>query len=111
MPVTGMLLGGLGNQMFVVATGYGLAKRLGTNFYIVKEEFAGCLQGNHPRKYYDTIFSAVEKYTYIKDGKKITYNACTIAKEMASKLTTPSEKEANKKIRRSLDCGFLNWLI
>ena len=63
MPVTGMLLGGLGNQMFVVATGYGLAKRLGTNFYIVKEEFAGCLQGNHPRKYYDTIFSAVEKYT------------------------------------------------
>jgi ankyrin repeat protein len=56
-------------------------------------------------------YSAVEKYTFRKDGKKITYNACTIAKEMASKLTTQSEKEANKKIRRSLDCGFLNWFI
>jgi ankyrin repeat protein len=56
-------------------------------------------------------YSAVEKYTFRKDGKKITYNACTIAKEMASKLTTQIEKEANKKIRRSLDCGFLNWFI
>ena len=56
-------------------------------------------------------YSAVEKYSFRKDGKKITYNACTIAKEMTSKLTTEAEKEANKKIRRSLDCGFFNWFI
>jgi ankyrin repeat protein len=56
-------------------------------------------------------YSAVEKYTFRKDGKKITYNACTIAKEIALRLTTQSEKEANKRIRRSLDCGFFYWPI
>lgn len=56
-------------------------------------------------------YSAVEKYTFRKDGKKVTFNVCTIANEMASKLKTSQEKEANKKIRRSLDCGFFNWIF
>lgn len=56
-------------------------------------------------------YSAVEKYTFRKDGKKVTFNACTIAKEMTSKLKTTAEKEANKKIKRSLDCGLLNWVF
>ncbi len=56
-------------------------------------------------------YSAVEKYTFRKDGKKVTFNACKIADEMASKLKTSQEKEANKKIKRSLDCGFLNWIF
>jgi hypothetical protein len=61
MPVTALLMGGLGNQMFIVATGFGLAKKLGTSFYLVRDEFDGCGQGNHPNKYYDNIFASVEK--------------------------------------------------
>ena len=56
-------------------------------------------------------YSAVEKYTFRKDGKKITYNACTIAREMAKKLDNSLEKKANQEIQNSLDCGFLNWLF
>lgn len=62
MPVTALLMGGLGNQMFIVASGFGLAKRLGTSFYLVRDEFDGCGQGNHPRRYYDSIFAGIEKH-------------------------------------------------
>lgn len=56
-------------------------------------------------------FSAVEKYTFRKDGKKITYNACEIARTTAKGLKTDDEKLINTKIKNSLDCGFLSWLF
>lgn len=56
-------------------------------------------------------FSAVEKYTFRKDGKKITYNACDVARETAKKLDNDAEKKINEKIKDSLDCGFLRWLF
>ncbi|WP_408096303.1 ankyrin repeat domain-containing protein [Peredibacter sp. HCB2-198] len=56
-------------------------------------------------------FSAAEKYTFRKDGKKITISACTTAKEMAKKLRTSEEKNTNDKIQSELDCGFLSWLF
>lgn len=56
-------------------------------------------------------YSAVERYTFRKDGKKITYNACTIARDMEKKLETDFEKNANKEIQSNLDCGLLNWLF
>lgn len=56
-------------------------------------------------------FSAVEKYTFRRDGKKITYNACDVARATAKQLKTEEEKNINEKIKDSLDCGFLRWLF
>lgn len=56
-------------------------------------------------------FSAVEKYTFRKDGKKITYNACEVARTTAKGLKTDEEKIISTKIKNSLDCGFLSWLF
>lgn len=56
-------------------------------------------------------FSAVEKYTFRRDGKKITYSACDIARDTGKKLDNDAEKKINEKIKDSLDCGFLRWLF
>lgn len=56
-------------------------------------------------------YSAVEKYTFRKDGKKITYNACDVARQTLKDLKTDEEKKINEKIKDSLDCGFLRWLF
>lgn len=54
-------------------------------------------------------YSAVEKYTFRKDGTKITFNACKIAKEIGKKLTDPKARESNSHIKKSLSCGFTFW--
>jgi hypothetical protein len=56
MPVTTRLMGGLGNQLFQIATGYGLAKKHNTSFFLFDDAFDGCGQGNPPSKY-TTIYS------------------------------------------------------
>lgn len=56
-------------------------------------------------------YSAVEKYTFRKDGKKITYSACDVARATFKTLKTDEEKKVNEKIKDSLDCGFLRWLF
>lgn len=56
-------------------------------------------------------YSAVEKYTFRKNGEKVTYNACSVAKNLAKKLTDGEAKKTNKAIQKSLDCGFLSWLF
>jgi ankyrin repeat protein/predicted small lipoprotein YifL len=56
-------------------------------------------------------FSAVEKYTFRRDGKKITYSACDTARDAFKDLKTVEEKKMNEKIKDSLDCGFLRWLF
>jgi len=53
------LLGGLGNQMFQIATGYATAKQIGCPFYIRRNQFSGCGQGSHPSRYYTTIYKKV----------------------------------------------------
>jgi ankyrin repeat protein len=54
-------------------------------------------------------YSAVEKYSFRKDGKKISYNACTVARSIEKNLTTVDQKNANKKIKDSLSCGIFGW--
>jgi len=56
-------------------------------------------------------YSALEKYTFRKEGKKISFNACDVAKETKKKLTTTAEKLTNQQIRNSLSCGILSWLF
>jgi ankyrin repeat protein len=56
-------------------------------------------------------YSAVEKYTLRKEGKRVTFNACESAKRVAKSLKTDQERDANLKIKRALDCGLLSWFI
>lgn len=56
-------------------------------------------------------YSAVENYTLRKDGKKISFSACDIAREVAKTLETKEEKDINEEIKEQLDCGFFNWLF
>lgn len=58
--ITVRLQGGLGNQMFQIAAGYALAKRLARKFCLVNYLFDGMGQGSHPSKYYETIFQKIE---------------------------------------------------
>lgn len=54
--ITVNLKGGIGNQLFQIATAYGIAKDLGLTFVIFRNQFEGCNQGSHPSKYYDTFY-------------------------------------------------------
>ncbi len=54
--ITVNLKGGIGNQLFQIATAYGIAKDLGLTFVIFRNQFEGCNQGSHPTKYYDTFY-------------------------------------------------------
>lgn len=61
MPITVHLKGGIGNQLFSLSAGLYLAKIRNNNFFITYDDFEGCGQGNHPRKYYDTIYKKIPK--------------------------------------------------
>lgn len=56
-------------------------------------------------------YSANEKYTFRKDDKKITFNACSVAKKVAKSLKDADTKATNKAIQKRLDCGLLSWLF
>jgi hypothetical protein len=68
--ITVNLKGGIGNQLFQIATAYGIAKDLGLKFVIFRNQFEGCNQGSHPKKYYDSFY----KNLTIIDPIPITHN-------------------------------------
>jgi hypothetical protein len=55
MSVSVQLMGGLGNQLFQIATGYALAKKYNIPFFI-SDRFGGRGQGSSPSKYEDTLY-------------------------------------------------------
>lgn len=59
MIVVSNLIGGLGNQMFQIATGYACAKTRGFNFFAHDKKW-GALQGNHPDVYKNNLFSKIQ---------------------------------------------------
>ena len=61
MPITCNLKGGIGNQLFQIATTYSLAKRYDLSWCILDGQFDGAGQGNHPRTYYTTIYQKVPR--------------------------------------------------
>lgn len=56
-------------------------------------------------------YSAMEKYTVRINDKKITYNACDVAKKTAKDLKSSDDKNTSERIRKLLGCGFWNWLF
>ena len=55
------LMGGIGNQLFQVATAYSLAKLLGTEAVLIDGQFRGGGQCSHPSKYYDTLYRNIRR--------------------------------------------------
>jgi hypothetical protein len=60
--LTGELVGGLGNQMFIVAFAYAMAKNTNRSLVFISGHFGGCGQGKHPSNYYNNIF---KKLTFL----------------------------------------------
>lgn len=58
--ITANLRGGLGNQLFQVATAYAVAKKLGLKFCLVRDQFDGRGQGRPPSDYYSTLYRHIE---------------------------------------------------
>ena len=59
------LQGGIGNQLFQIATIHGLAKEMGGDYSIIDQQFSGGGQCSHPSKYYDTIYRRVPRITSV----------------------------------------------
>jgi len=60
--LTAELCGGIGNQLFQIATAYAYSKRTMKKLCFRKFQFNGCRQGSHPTKYYNNLF---EKLNFI----------------------------------------------
>lgn len=59
--ITSNLKGGIGNQLFQIATTYALAKRQDVSFAIIDQQFEGAGTGSHPSKYYANLFQQVPR--------------------------------------------------
>jgi len=54
-------MGGLGNQMFQIASTFALAKRFGSPWFIEDGQLGAMGQGHHPRTYYTTVYRKVPR--------------------------------------------------
>jgi hypothetical protein len=59
--ITCNLMGGLGNQLFQIASTFALAKRFGLPYFIEDGQLSAIGQGNHPSKYYATVYKKVPR--------------------------------------------------
>jgi len=67
--------GGLGNQLFELANAYALSRHLDISLCILENQFVGAGTGNHPNKYYNTLFHKIPRCTI--DKPLITYRERT----------------------------------
>lgn len=75
------MCGGVGNQMFQIATGYALAKKTNSNLLILRKPDYDLRQGSKPEKYFSTIYAKLqttklptESVGYIKESKWTYYD-------------------------------------
>jgi hypothetical protein len=61
--ITCNLKGGIGNQLFQIATTYALARQQDVSFAIIDQQFDGAGTGSHPSKYYTNLFQRVPRIT------------------------------------------------
>ena len=65
--ITCNLKGGIGNQLFQIATTYALARQQDVSFAIIDQQFEGAGTGSHPSKYYANLFQQVPRITNSKN--------------------------------------------
>jgi hypothetical protein len=59
--ITCNLKGGIGNQLFQIATAYAFAKQHDVSYAIIDQQFDGAGTGSHPSKYYANLFQRVPR--------------------------------------------------
>lgn len=59
--ITCNLMGGIGNQLFQIASAFSLAKRFNIPYFIEDGQLSAIGQGNHPSKYYSTVYKKVPR--------------------------------------------------
>lgn len=73
--ITCKLMGGLGNQLFQIATAAAHALEHHSDFFLIEKDpdfFAG--QGSRPEKYYDSIYEKIPKKSLPTDKRIMPYN-------------------------------------
>ncbi len=58
--ITSKLMGGVGNQLFQIATAYAYARKYNANLLFQLMQFDGCRQGSHPSKYYGSLYKKLQ---------------------------------------------------
>ena len=71
-------MGGLGNQLFQIATGYAHAKKINSQYAInYNLNHIGFGQGHHPEKYKETLYKKIpvtdREITFVFEEKGFTY--------------------------------------
>jgi len=69
MSITVELQGGVGNQLFQIATAYSVSRDLNLSLKFVKDQFSGCRQGAHPSKYYKSLYQKLDFVDELKIDK------------------------------------------
>lgn len=69
--ITCKLCGGVGNQLFQINAIYNIAKKFNLQFYLSEEDYEGASNGNLPIKYYNNLFSKIDKMNLICFDKEI----------------------------------------
>ena len=71
-------MGGLGNQLFQIATGYAHAKKINSQYAInYNLNHIGFGQGHHPQKYKEALYKKIpvtdREITFVFEEKEFTY--------------------------------------
>lgn len=92
--VTANLKGGVGNQMFEIATAYAISRDLNIDLQFENNQFESCRQGNHPSKYYNNLFQKVKFMKNIKINSIVKEPSWTYS-EFVKNMTIESLKKYN----------------
>ena len=72
--ITVRLMGGLGNQLFQIATAVAQAAEHGVDFFLMDGHFDGATTGSHPSKYYSTLYSKIPRKPLPEGIRALPYN-------------------------------------
>lgn len=67
-------MGGLGNQLFQIATAVAQAAEHGVDFFLMDGHFDGATTGSHPSKYYSTLYSKIPRKPLPEGIRALPYN-------------------------------------
>jgi glycosyltransferase involved in cell wall biosynthesis len=93
VPIVCRLKGGLGNQLFQIATALGTALENGLDFFLLEDDptfHAG--QGSNPSKYYNNIYAKLPKKSLHDHHRWLPYNEVGFAYRDLGSLATSCKK-------------------
>jgi len=90
--ITVRLMGGLGNQLFQIATAAAQAIEHDIDFFLIDGHFDGATTGSHPSKYYNTLYSKIPRKPIPEGIRALPYNERDFAYKDFSSYTASCKK-------------------